>query len=49
MKWFSVSGFIQLIEIKGVYLSLVILSQTWNIGMMEYWKVEDPVFSGIGL
>ena len=24
------------------------LPRTWNNGMMEYWKVEDPIFSGIG-
>jgi hypothetical protein len=27
----------------------VILPHAWNNGMMEYWKAEDPVFSGIGL
>ncbi len=25
-----------------------LLPRTWNSGMVENWKVEDPVFSGIG-
>ena len=32
-----------------VLLRFEFLSRTWNNGMMEYWKVEDPVFSRIDL
>ncbi len=31
-----------------IYRGLLVLTHTWNNGIMEYWKVEDPVFSGIG-
>jgi hypothetical protein len=39
-------NFYNLLKI-GVFLRLVVLPYTWNDGMVEYWKVEDPVFSGI--
>ncbi len=32
--------------IKELFSRLVFLPHTWNDGIMEYWKVEDPVFSG---
>ena len=47
------SEILQPIEIIDIYWGLVILPRAWNTrawnnGMVEYWKVEDPVFSGIG-
>jgi|LGVF01.1.fsa_nt_gb hypothetical protein len=30
-------------------LNLVRFAQNWNDGMVEYWNVEDPVFSEIDI
>ncbi len=43
----NVSEIVQLSEIKAVFRGTMFLPRTWNNGMMEYWNVEDPVFSGV--
>ncbi|MFH1930063.1 MAG: hypothetical protein ABIN18_00560 [Pseudomonadota bacterium] len=39
-------GISQLIENKGAFARSEFFHSTWNNGILEWWNVVDPVFSG---